>query len=415
MTEQAKVPAIRFAGFTDPWEQRKLGELVVIERGGSPRPIDEYITDDTNGLNWVKIGDAPSLGRYISKTSEKIKPEGLSKTRQVHPGDLILSNSMSFGRPYIMAIEGCIHDGWLLIRDEPKSFDPMYLCHMLGTPKMLNQYRMLASGSTVNNLNKELVSNASILMPCKSEQKVIGQFFNHLDDLITLHQRKYDKLVVFKKSMLEKMFPKDGESVPEIRFAGFTDPWEQRKLGELGFAQSGIGFPDAEQGGAEGTPFFKVSDMNTPGNEYELAASKNYVTAEQIARMGWHPLNQVPAIFFAKVGAAVMLNRKRLVNEPFLLDNNTMAFSMDSSLLDTQFGQSLFERLDLTSLIQVGALPSFNSSDVESISVSLPSTMDEQRQIGQYLCNLNTLITLHQRKLELLQNIKKSLLDKMFV
>ena len=187
---------------------------------------------------------------------------------------------------------------------------------------------------------------------------------------------------------------------PQYKCINYTPAWEQRKLGELGFAQSGIGFPDAEQGGAEGTPFFKVSDMNTPGNEYELAASKNYVTAEQIARMGWHPLNQVPAIFFAKVGAAVMLNRKRLVNEPFLLDNNTMAFSMDSSLLDTQFGQSLFERLDLTSLIQVGALPSFNSSDVESISVSLPSTMDEQRQIGQYLCNLNTLITLHQRKRE---------------
>lgn len=174
--------------------------------------------------------------------------------------------------------------------------------------------------------------------------------------------------------------------------------WEQRKLGELGFAQSGIGFPDAEQGGTEGTPFFKVSDMNTLGNEYELVASNNYVTAEQIARMGWRPINQVPAIFFAKVGAAVMLNRKRLVNEPFLLDNNTMAFSMDSSLLDTQFGRSLFERLDLTSLIQVGALPSFNSSDVESIFVSLPSTMNEQRQIGQYLCDLNTLITLHQRE-----------------
>lgn len=174
--------------------------------------------------------------------------------------------------------------------------------------------------------------------------------------------------------------------------------WEQRKLGELGFAQSGIGFPDAEQGGTGGTPFFKVSDMNTPGNEYELVASNNYVTAEQIARMGWRPINQVPAIFFAKVGAAVMLNRKRLVNEPFLLDNNTMAFSMDSSLLDTQFGRSLFECLDLTSLIQVGALPSFNSSDVESISVSLPSTVNEQRQIGQYLYDLNTLITLHQRE-----------------
>lgn len=174
--------------------------------------------------------------------------------------------------------------------------------------------------------------------------------------------------------------------------------WEQRKLGELGFAQSGIGFPDTEQGGTEGTPFFKVSDMNMPGNEHELVASNNYVTPEQIARMGWHPINQVPAIFFAKVGAAVMLNRKRLVNKPFLLDNNTMAFSMDSSLLNTQFGQSLFERLDLTSLIQVGALPSYNSSDVESITVSLPSTMDEQRRIGQCLCNINNLITLHQRK-----------------
>ena len=289
--------------------------------------------------------------------------------------------------------------------------DTRFLVHLLRCMD-LGQY---SGQSAQPGLAVGVLKEVETTVPSKVEQQAIGSFFSRLDDLITLHQRKYDKLVVFKKSMLEKMFPKDGESVPEIRFAGFTDPWEQRKLGELGFAQSGIGFPDAEQGGAEGTPFFKVSDMNTPGNEYELAASKNYVTAEQIARMGWHPLNQVPAIFFAKVGAAVMLNRKRLVNEPFLLDNNTMAFSMDSSLLDTQFGQSLFERLDLTSLIQVGALPSFNSSDVESISVSLPSTMDEQRQIGQYLCNLNTLITLHQRKLELLQNIKKSLLDKMFV
>ena len=203
-------------------------------------------------------------------------------------------------------------------------------------------------------------------------------------------------------------------NVPEIRFAGFTDPWEQRKLGELGFAQSGIGFPNTEQGGTEGTPFFKVSDMNMSGNEHELAASNNYVTPEQIARMGWHPINQVPAIFFAKVGAAVMLNRKRLVNKPFLMDNNTMAFSMDSSLLNTQFGQSLFERLDLTCLIQVGALPSYNSSDVESITVSLPSTMDEQRQIGECLCNINDLITLHQRKYDKLRAVKKSMLDKMF-
>ena len=202
--------------------------------------------------------------------------------------------------------------------------------------------------------------------------------------------------------------------VPQIRFTGFTDPWEQRKLGELGFAQSGIGFPDAEQGGSEGIPFFKVSDMNTPGNERELVISNNYVTADQIARMSWHPICQVPAIFFAKVGAAVLLNRKRLVNEPFLLDNNTMAFSMDPNRLDSQFGQSLFERIDLTSLVQVGALPSYNASDVEDMTVSLPDHMDEQRQIGRYLARLDSLITLHQRKYDKLCVLKKSMLDKMF-
>ena len=185
-----RFPEIRFAGFTDPWEQRKFSDLVLIERGGSPRPIDAYITEDPAGLNWVKIGDAPSMGRYITSTSEKIKPEGLSKTRQVYPGDLVLSNSMSFGRPYIMAVEGCIHDGWLLIRDAQNQFDPVFLCHMLGTPQMLDQYRMFASGSTVNNLNKELVGNAMVPLPNRDEQLKIGKYLDELDGLITLHQRE---------------------------------------------------------------------------------------------------------------------------------------------------------------------------------------------------------------------------------
>ncbi|HJC74945.1 MAG TPA: HsdR family type I site-specific deoxyribonuclease [Candidatus Mediterraneibacter faecavium] len=164
--------------------------MVLIERGGSPRPIDAFITDAPNGLNWVKIGDAPEQGRYITKTAEKIRPEGLAKTREVHPGDLILSNSMSFGKPYIMGIDGCIHDGWLLIRDIQKRFDLKFLCHILGTEQMLNQYRSLAAGSTVNNLNKELVGNTTVTIPALEEQQVLGQYFENLDHLITLHQRK---------------------------------------------------------------------------------------------------------------------------------------------------------------------------------------------------------------------------------
>ena len=188
----AKVPEIRFDGFTYDWEQRKFSELVTIERGGSPRPIDKFITNDENGLNWVKIGDAPEQGNYITQTAEKIRPEGLSKTREVHPGDLILSNSMSFGRPYIMAIDGCIHDGWLAIRDTKKNFDLKFLCTLLGTDGMLNQYKAMAAGSTVNNLNKELVGGTTVAFPMVEEQIKIGDYFTTLDNLITLHQRQTD-------------------------------------------------------------------------------------------------------------------------------------------------------------------------------------------------------------------------------
>ena len=191
----SRVPRIRFKGFEEDWEQRKLGEIVVIERGGSPRPIEKYVTESNDGLNWIKIGDAPTQGRYITKSSERIKASGLSKTRQVFPGDLILSNSMSFGKPYIMGIEGCIHDGWLLIRNTNNIFDLKFLCHMLSTKYLLDQYKMFAAGSTVNNLNKELVGNASVKFPKISEQKKIGKYLESLDHLITLHQLEPFQLI----------------------------------------------------------------------------------------------------------------------------------------------------------------------------------------------------------------------------
>lgn len=201
-----KVPEVRFRGFMGDWEKRRFGELVDIERGGSPRPIDEYITDDYDGLNWVKIGDAPAQGRYIMHTEEKIKASGLSKTRQVFPGDLILSNSMSFGKPYIMGISGCIHDGWLLIRNSRNLFNLKFLCQMLGTEHMLSQYKSLAAGSTVNNLNKELVSNVIVNVPPLEEQVRIGAFLENIDDIISCCQRKLEKLQSMKQAMLSEMF-----------------------------------------------------------------------------------------------------------------------------------------------------------------------------------------------------------------
>ena len=218
------------------------------------------------------------------------------------------------------------------------------------------------------------------------EQKQIGAFIRQLDNLITLHQRQ-----PFLHST------PDISLIVQLTLSFYTFSWEQRKLGDIGKARSGVGFPDADQGGLTGVPFFKVSDMNSDGNENEMTVANNYVTAEQIADHRWSPITELPAIFFAKVGAAVMLNRKRLCRFPFLLDNNTMAYSLSPTKWDADFAKALFGTVDLTSLVQVGALPSYNAGDVESMEIYLPSLL-EQEQIGAYFNHLDNLITLHQRQ-----------------
>lgn len=202
----ADVPEIRFKGFEGAWEKKNFGECVLIQRGGSPRPIENFITDNENGINWIKIGDVSNTSRYITKTKEKIIQAGEKHSRRVYKGDLILSNSMSFGRPYIMAIEGCIHDGWLLIRDEEKIFHLEYLLQLLSSDYMLRQYRALASGGVVINLNSELVQSTKVYVPIKTEQQKIGTYFQNLDQLITLQQTQLAKLKNIKKACLEKMF-----------------------------------------------------------------------------------------------------------------------------------------------------------------------------------------------------------------
>lgn len=202
----AAAPEIRFKGFSEKWTEKKLGECVLIQRGGSPRPIESFITQESNGVNWVKIGDVNIGSRYITKTKEKIKPAGVLSSREVFKGDLILSNSMSFGRPYLMAIDGCIHDGWLLIRNDKELFDMDYLLQLLSSEAMIDQYRALAAGGVVNNLNSALVQSTNVSFPVKAEQQKIGAYFRTLDELIAQHATQLQKLQQIKAACLEKMF-----------------------------------------------------------------------------------------------------------------------------------------------------------------------------------------------------------------
>lgn len=158
----------------DGWTYERLGNICSVARGGSPRPIENYLTDDENGLNWIKIGDTEQGGKYIFSTKEKICPDGLSKTRYVHCGDFLLTNSMSFGRPYILKTDGCIHDGWLVIGDVETVFCPDFLYYMLSSPAMYNALSSLAVGSTVKNLKSDSVKSLIVPIPPIGEQKFIA-------------------------------------------------------------------------------------------------------------------------------------------------------------------------------------------------------------------------------------------------
>lgn len=183
----------------ESWEWVKLGSICTIARGGSPRPIKEYITTSDEGVNWIKIGDTDKNGKYICTAAEKIKPSGVSKSRVVHAGDFLLTNSMSFGRPYILKIDGCIHDGWLVLSQSTKVFDQDYLYWLLSSQYAYSQFCEKVSGAVVKNLNSEKVANSVFPLPPLAEQKRIVAKIEELLPLIDRYEKAWSRLEDFNK------------------------------------------------------------------------------------------------------------------------------------------------------------------------------------------------------------------------
>lgn len=185
------------------WDVITLGDYAQIFRGGSPRPIQAFLTTSDQGINWIKIGDVGAGEKFIESTEEKIIPEGVSRSRMVYKGDLILSNSMSYGRPYIMNIEGCIHDGWLVIQKYDRLFNREYLYYALSSDLTMQQYVAMAAGSSVQNLNKEKVSK--VVLPCPKilEQKKIAEVLSSIDALIVDLQKLIQKKKDIRRGSLQ--------------------------------------------------------------------------------------------------------------------------------------------------------------------------------------------------------------------
>ena len=405
---QRKAPILRFKGFTDAWEQRQLKEVADIVGGGTPST--DFLEYWNGNINWFTPNEINSQ-IYFSESKRKISNLGLKKSSaKLLPANrsILFTSRATIGEMGILTQDATTNQGFqsLVLHNE---VIPYFIFSMKSALK--KQAIKKASGSTFLEISKREVEKLKIIIPSEKEQKKVSMLFKSIDNLITLYERKLKLLSQVKKYFLDNLFTE--KEYPNLRFKGFTDAWEQRKLGQVGKTQSGVGFPNEEQGGLEGIPFFKVSDMNNPGNEYEMVNANNYVKDDQLARKKWHPIKSVPAVIFAKVGAAIMLNRKRLVTRPFLIDNNSMAYIFDDSW-DINFGKNIFETINLPRYAQVGALPSYNGSDIQGIKIFLPRK-NEQSKIGIFIMTINEIITLYENKQQHLTKIKKTLLNTMFI
>ena len=390
--EKALVPQIRFTGFTDPWEQRKLGEVA------------HFINGRAYSQNELLFsGKYPVLrvGNFYTNDSWYYSNLELEDKNYAYEGDLLYTWSATFG-PHIWHGNKVIYHYHIWKVQLEAALEKLFAFQLLERDKE----RILSdkNGSTMVHITKTGIENTSVLMPCSvEEQRRIGAFFDRLDSLITLHQRKYDKLCVLKKSMLDKMFPKGGSLYPEIRFAGFTDPWEQRKLGELFEEHSEKDRDDLPaltiiQGG--GTVHRDESNRNLQFDRNSLSNYKVVDTGDFIVHLRSFEGGLEKATCCGLVSPAYHIFRGK---------------NVDSDFYYLYFRSKRFIDADLKP--HVYGIRDGRSIDIEGMkTIFIPWTnLAEQRQIGAFFDRLDSLITLHQRKLELLRNIKKSMLDKMFV
>lgn len=401
MAENTKKPAIRFAGFTEAWEQRKLGEIVKEVTRNDPTSNAPIMMITANN------GFIEQSERYAFNNAG----ESLKKYILLEKGELAYNHGASKLRPY----GSC----FALTTGETARIPFVYHCfsadeenseflsiELNGTDVENQLRRIVSSGARMDgllNISFQEYTSISVLLPSVEEQNKIAEYFNTLDNLITLHQRKYEKLTAVKKSMLEKMFPKNGRDVPEIRFKGFTEAWEQRKLGEI--------FEEYSEKKHEELPALMIIQGSGTIRRDESDRSLLYDKANL---SNYKMVNEGDFIVHLRSfeGGLEMATNTGIISPAY---HTFHGENTDSRFYYSYFRSKKFIDIDLKP--HVYGIRDGRSIDIEGMkTVKIPFTSyEEQKAIGMFIKHLDHLITLHQRKLEKLQNIKKSMLEKMFV
>ena len=411
-------PKIRFIDFTDDWEQRKLGDIGSIKRGKRFTPAD-YVESD--GIPCIHYGQIyTEYGDVATETISQLRPDLRNQLHYASPGNIILAGTSESSDTVCKAV-AWMGNTQVAYHDDSFAYssraDSLFLIGFFQSDSFRAQKASIVYGVTVKRVNSDALAKADIALPSIGEQQKIGALFFAIDNLITLHQRKCDETKELKRYMLQKMFPKNGEKKPEIRFAGFTDAWEQRKLGDIVSLRGRIGFRGYKEtdlvSQGNGAITFSPADIDEMGN----------VSLENNKYLSWEKYDESPEIQVAegdilftktasigKIGYVKELKEKATINPQFALltpkDNSDGFFTFLSVRNDDFMKQ-------IRGITGGSSVPTMSQEKLKEICFMAPS-LPEQKKIGDYFKSLDKLITLHQRKCDNLKELKKYMLQNMF-
>lgn len=373
------------------WQTKTLGEVFEIERGGSPRPIDNFITDDPNGFNWIKIGDATASGKYIYKTKQKIRPEGAKRSRIVNDGDFILSNSMSFGRPYIMKTTGCIHDGWLVLREKMPNIDKNFIYHLLGSDLVYCQFDSLAAGSTVRNLNIELVRKVIIPLPPLPEQQRIVTILDEAFEGIATATANAKKNL----NNARELFDSTVQSVFANREAG----WEEKRLNQIADNLDSRRVPVTKSVRNSGAyPYYGASGIVDYVDEFIFDDDLLLVSED-----GANLLARTYPIAFSICGKTWVNNHAHVLRFKETATQKLVELYLNSIPLDDY--------------VSGMAQPKLNQKMLNTIVIPYPPLAEQQAIVAKFdelSTETKKLEATYQQKLVALDELKKSILNQAF-
>jgi len=405
---QAKYPQLRFKGFTDPWEQRKLGEMGYTFTGLSGKTKEDFGHGNAKFVTYMNVFSSP-----VSNSEMVENVEVDSKQHQVEYGDVFFTTSsetpqeVGMSSVWLETAENIYLNSFCFGYHPMVEFDPYYLAFMLRSPVIRKKFMLLAQGISRYNISKNKVMEMLVPVPEIVEQQKIGSFFKQLDDTITLHQRKLAKLKELKQGYLQKMFPQNGSKFPQLRFAGFADAWEERKLSEIGKIVTG-NTPSTSNKGYYNGDFLFVSPADIQENRY---VNKTTTT---LTELGFKTGRLVPkgATLFVSIGSTIGKIGQSIcdviTNQQI---NSVISFSdYDDDFIYTSI---LNSSTKIKQLAATQAVPIINKNEFGKSIIKIPS-LEEQQKIGAFFKQLDDTIALHQRKLEKLQELKKGYLQKMF-